>query len=610
MQIVYKSLGPPIHNKIHSSGFLHMISHTEQKEGFFEVLSSQEDVNVSLDVTQIEDGLYHYTLEIQSIVPKQFIPVSLQCKIVAHDVMGVWHPNALQDKRLRADWEAPSIVSSATVGAPVINVFGHGDQNRLTIACSDSINPIQLEVPVREEDNLLYGKITFFTEPLAPATEYKVEIRVDTRPIPFSDCLKQVGIWWDGLAEGHLRVPPESAEPVYSTWYSFHQNLHEEGLLSECLHSKEMGYKVLIIDDGWQTRDSNRGYDYTGDWNSDRFPDFRKLVDKIHQLDMKVMIWYSVPFCGVKSQAYQLFKGKFLTENHRWAPVFDPRYPEVRDYLIHQYTEAIQKWDLDGFKLDFIDDFKVYPDTPMEPSPERDYLSVYSATERLMQDVYLSLSKIKPDVLIEFRQEFIGPAMQKHANMFRAFDCPNDSLTNRMRTTDTRLLSPRARIHSDMLTWHHEEPVELAALQFLSILFSIPQLSVRLEETEEEHIKMIHFLTQFWRSRKEILLEGDFRPLRPLLNYPTLESALNGKLVVGFYEEILHHIHGSYQQIDLVNASPGTEVYCKFAQAQGHFIAQVYDCMGNLVNEEELQIDAGLAVISIPRSGIAMLKKR
>jgi len=78
---------------------------------------------------------------------------------------------------------------------------------------------------------------------------------------------------------------------------------------------------------------------------------------------MKCLLWYSVPFCGIKSKAYQLFKGKFLTENHPWAPVFDPRYPEVRSYLVQKYAAALIDWKLDGFKLDFIDDFKAYPET-------------------------------------------------------------------------------------------------------------------------------------------------------------------------------------------------------------------------------------------------------
>ncbi|MEL7220878.1 MAG: hypothetical protein AAGJ93_06130 [Bacteroidota bacterium] len=41
-----------------------------------------------------------------------------------------------------------------------------------------------------------------------------------------------------------------------------------------------MGYKLIILDDGWQTLDNNRGYDYTRDWQPDRFEDMPGFVKK------------------------------------------------------------------------------------------------------------------------------------------------------------------------------------------------------------------------------------------------------------------------------------------------------------------------------------------
>jgi len=159
--------------------------------------------------------------------------------------------------------------------------------------------------------------------------------------------------------------------------------------------------------------DNNRGYDYTGDWEPERLTDIVYFVRKVHKLDMKFMMWYSVPFCGKKSKAYQRFKGKFLTENHHWAPVFDPRYPEVREYLIGKYVFALKDWNLDGFKLDFIDDFMAYPETILTLDDRRDYASVNEGVDRLMTDVMNALKAIKPDILIEFRQKYVGPAMSK-----------------------------------------------------------------------------------------------------------------------------------------------------------------------------------------------------
>ena len=53
------------------------------------------------------------------------------------------------------------------------------------------------------------------------------------------------------------------------------------------------------------------------------------------------------------------FKDKSLrfTETGLAAYTLDPRYPEVRQYLIDTYVKALRDWELDGFKLDFIDRF-------------------------------------------------------------------------------------------------------------------------------------------------------------------------------------------------------------------------------------------------------------
>lgn len=51
-----------------------------------------------------------------------------------------------------------------------------------------------------------------------------------------------------------------------SLWYSFHQELSAEEILEECALSRAMGMRTVIIDDGWQTADNSRGYDYCGDW--------------------------------------------------------------------------------------------------------------------------------------------------------------------------------------------------------------------------------------------------------------------------------------------------------------------------------------------------------
>ena len=63
-----------------------------------------------------------------------------------------------------------------------------------------------------------------------------------------------------------------------------------------------------------------------------------------------------------------------------------------------------------------------------------------------------------------------------------------------------------------MFIWRKEEPVEDAAMQILNILYSVPQLSVRLEDIPNSHLDMIRYWFEYWNSNKEVLLEDPVYP--------------------------------------------------------------------------------------------------
>jgi len=381
-------------------------------------------------------------------------------------------------------------------------------------------------------------------------------------------------------------------------------------VIKECTAAKKLGYELVVIDDGWQTKDDGRGYDYTGDWKPERIPEMKHFASHIHDLGMGIMLWYSVPFCGRKSEAYKKFKGKFLTENHYWAPVFDPRFPEVRAYLIGLYATALKEWNINGFKLDFIDDFKVYPDTELNNLNGRDTLSVAQGVRKLIEEISATLKSIKPDVLIEFRQQYINPSLRVLGNMFRAFDCPNDSLMNRVRTTDVKLLCGDSAVHSDMITWHKEEPVEFAALQLSSIMFSVPQLSVRISERTEDEVAMIKFYTQYWIENKNVLLHGDFKAHKPLANYPYLRATGGGKGIYGLYDDVVLPIDSSHDSIHIINGKMSSQVAAQFSGSNQNWEKTVYDCMGSIKSKESLTVDSKLQSLDCPANGIIILTKK
>ncbi len=573
------------------------------------ILGTDDNFAHEVKLINEQNGIYTYkfsaTAKGDAASPEA---VTLRWRLPAYDIKGVWKCGGIHDKRLRYDWEQDHMQTRISVDAPVISVFGHEDNNRITFACSDAINLIEMNALLREEDNHLYCHFKFFSERHPEIEKYEEEIRIDTRNIPFAKSLQAIATWWEGFATLKPSIAPEVASaPMYSTWYNFHQDLDEALLLKECAIAKDLGYELLLLDDGWQTMDNNRGYDYTGDWEPDRFPDLAGFVQKVHDLGMKFGLWFSVPFCGPKSKAYQRFKGKFLTEDHRWAPVFDPRYPEVRSYLVETYVNALKTYKLDVFKLDFIDDFKVYPETKLTKEDGRDFANVNTAVDKLLTEVMDALRAIKPDIGIEFRQQYVGPALRKFGNMFRAFDCPNDPITNRIRTTDVKLLMGESKVHSDMLTWHRYERVELAAIQVLNGLFSVPQMSILLTKASAEHLNMIKFYTQYWKKNKAVLLDGSFVPKNALANYPILEASANGHTIVGIYDDAIAEISKD-GKVDFINAKMSKNIAVRHNGAPAVFHLTTYDCEGNKVTEGDLTLPKGLIEFSVPAAGMMELR--
>jgi len=577
-----------------------------------EITIAGEQVGFDPRMTQIfnENGLVIYNLEVNSETPLFPEPMTLRFKLPGANVKGVWKPTTDFSKRIQADWELDHMESRISIDSPVICLFGNDDTNVLTFSCSNAINTLEMNARLREEDNNFYCHITLFSEAEQVISNFRAQIRLDYRSVHFSVSLKDTAKWWEGFDRLKPAFVPEIAKKtVYSTWYQFHQSLNLKLLLEECKMAYGMGYEVLIIDDGWQTNDGNRGYDYTGDWQPERFPDVVDFVTQLHATGMKVAFWYSVPFCGKKSQAYKRFKGKFLTEDHRWAPVFDPRYPEVREYLIGLYSNALKDWRLDGFKLDFIDDFHLYEDTPLGAKDGRDYASINEAVERLMTDVKDTLTAIKPDVFIEFRQKYTGPAMRKYGNMFRAFDCPGDAVMNRVRIADIRMLCGNTAVHSDMVTWHKEEAVEIAALQIINILFGVPQLSIFLTTAKKEHIKMIEFYTRYWNCNSDVLLNGEFLPSKPLANYPTQSVSKDNTLIVGVYEELVTTLDSAHNTIHLHNGQLTNNLVIRNATDWGTYACEVFDCKGTTISNADIDFAKGLLELRIPPCGILVAKK-
>jgi len=555
------------------------------------------------------DGVSLVKVSIAIDQPTKPPSLELRFRQPSLDVCGTWSPNVGRNREIRPDWGG-HFRSNATQSAPVVALFGPDDTNRLTVACDDALNPIDIRLGLHEETGMIIATIRALIEPHSAIRRYSYAICIDVRPLPLYESLRQIASWWESLP-GYTAAPvPESARfPMYSTWYSFHQTLDADSIVDECRRSKSLGCEAVIVDDGWQTLDSNRGYAYCGDWESQRIPDMASLASRVHDLGMKFLLWYSVPFVGKHSKAFPRFTGKALSMHHRHgAIVLDPRFPEVREYLIVLYESHVRQWNLDGLKLDFVDSFSASEENADQAGDGRDYTSVYEAVDRLLSEVIARVRTIRPDIMVEFRQSYVGPLMRKYGNLFRAGDCPGDYVTNRIRTTDLRMLSGNTAVHSDMIMWHPDESPQRAALQLLNVLFSVPQISVRLDRINESHRKMLQFWLRFWKGHREVLLDGSFEPIGFASNYPIISSRLGDKMIIAVLDRGLAALP-DVGEVFVINATPDSRVTLDGSSALDRRKVECFDCCGSVVSEAYQEIDRGIRSWPVPPSGLLHIHK-
>ena len=360
---------------------------------------------------------------------------------------------------------------------------------------------------------------------------------------------------------------------------------------------------TVIVDDGWQCADNSRGYDYCGDWEvcTEKMGNMKELVDRVHATGMKFMLWYSVPWMGKLSKNYERFSTMLLDGNYtsRWAAL-DPRYKEVRDFIVGIYKNAVLDWGLDGLKLDFIDSFSLAGKS-LEPDPRRDISSLEEAVDILMKEVADTLTAINPEILIEFRQTYVGPTIRKYGNMMRVYDCPADAIRNRMESVTLRYTCGKTAVHSDMLLWNYSDTVEAAAMQFVGALYTVPQVSMLIDKLNDEHYKMTKYYLSFWREHREILIDGKLTAKNPESMYSSITSALDNKAVVTLYTDRV--IDTVYDYLVAVNATPHKTIFVKGYKGKDY---KVVNCMGEEIANG--RIDADIFEIEVSMCGMVFIK--
>ena len=510
----------------------------------------------------------------------------------------LWQPideNMARHRLYAIEWGNVRYSSELARNEPIACAFGEDERNSLVIACSEAMRHVKYAITCHSTDAVLEARFRFFTQPEHPLASYEVKLLVDRRRIFWADAVREASAWIGeaaGLAP--CRVPEAAFDPLYSSWYAFWQDVHDDDIVREAGAAAALGMKSAILDDGWQNA--------MGDWMPDRsrFPDMRAHVDRVHAAGIRnYMLWLSVPFVRKESKAYGRFRGKYLWGEGSDLACLDPRFPEVREYLVQTYERCIREWDFDGLKLDFIDAIGASDDPAVkEDWRGRDCKTIPEGVDRLMTTVHDRIAAIKPDVLIEFRQRYTGPAIRRYGNMLRANDCPYDLVGNRKRIADLRLTADATAVHSDMLVWNPSDTPEEAGRVVLNAIFGVVQYSMKLATISDAHRAVIRRWIEFSQTHRETLLKGRFMPHHPELMYPVIEASSAIERIIAVYSDGALITVDAARPVHVLNASGKAEIVVDLVAPS---MVRTYDAFGVCTGEDKLK--KGLQRVSCPVSG-------
>ena len=168
------------------------------------------------------------------------------------------------------------------------------------------------------------------------------------------------------------KIPDELlfTQPQYNTWIELTYDQNEEDILKYASAIIDNGYPpgVIMIDDNWQ---DNYG---SWDFSPKRFSDPKGMIDKLHKMGFKVMLWIC-PFVSPDSEIFRKLarEGMLILDRERTNEVnwtntqenaaiirwwngasacLDLSNPKTQKWFKDRLDYLIQEYGVDGFKFD------------------------------------------------------------------------------------------------------------------------------------------------------------------------------------------------------------------------------------------------------------------
>jgi len=148
--------------------------------------------------------------------------------------------------------------------------------------------------------------------------------------------------------------PPSAYQPIWCAW-GYGRTMNLQQVLNTIPTAKKLGFKWVVLDDGWQKAEGN--------WTpNDKFKNMsmKEFVEKIHDAGMKAKLWWSPMSADPgsplfeKHPRYLIVNKKGNLEHISWwnSYYLDPADTGVVTYTKKLVNKFIHEWGFDGLKID------------------------------------------------------------------------------------------------------------------------------------------------------------------------------------------------------------------------------------------------------------------
>jgi hypothetical protein len=306
----------------------------------------------------------------------------------------------------------------------------------------------------------------------------------------------------------------QSLLPSWCSWTDWDSNdVTDRVILDNVDQGLRLGIANYIIDDGWfgPGLDSDFSINLNiGDWREDpaKIPDLPALVRQMHSRGAAAVLWcaphavapHSKAFAGARDLLIESGGGEpVMTANKFHSLCF--MCPESRAMMAQLCGDQVRRYGVDGAKYDLFN--CVPPDACRSKRHRHDTTSALEGLSRTLAEIAAATRAIRPDFLIELKQNYATPYLYEHGTVVRAGDTPFNPEGNYLRTAYISAYTPWALNDYQTIT-NYDSPHEAAVLIAKMIAAGPPTYSINLPALSDDHKRTIAFYHNWYRRRLRV----------------------------------------------------------------------------------------------------------